>query len=224
MRSTTRVLAAAGVWLLLVWGCEGRAPEPPVADEVPAEAPEEPAERPDEREDTVAVEGMPEAVRLVLYRSPEGYPLPFTTYVPSTMEVTRDATGEADEVLFVASFGGVRNEAAALRVMVHRAGASEWEVVEVLRQLARDLGTELVELPEPQEFGWSLREFRNAPRRSPGQTVQGRLALGVLGDRFFTVAIHYPPEYGDGFEPRARQILREWRWQGSSRPLVDGGP
>jgi hypothetical protein len=225
MEANRRAVVWGVVWLLLLPGCDVRAPDPPIVERpaVVEEAVEveEPEARPEEKVVETAIEGMPAELRLVLYESPADYPLPFSTYLPEDMVAVRDRTGEVDEVVMLAVFGGVRNEAAAVRVMVHRAGASQWEVEEVLRQVARDLGTELEASPDPARYDWSIREYRNVARRYPHEAAEGRMAVGRREGRYFTLAVHYPAEYGDGFEPRAGHILGEWRWESNGEGLLD---
>ena len=43
--------------------------------------------------------------------------------------------------------------------------------------------------------------------------------LGLHGDRYFRLTMHYPLEYGGGFGPRAELILNEWRWRDTNAGL-----
>jgi hypothetical protein len=220
-RAARTVVAGLAV-LVLVAGCadrsdsrpeEDHALQPPVGADTAAPAvSEEPEAQPTRKTVTVSMEGMDEAMRLVRYDAPADFPLRFSTYIPEDMVAERWPSNEGDAVAFVAAFGGERNEAAAMRVIAHRDGATAHEVEEILGQLARDLGTNLVESSDEHRYEWSVREFQSVPRRSQRDAPVGVMAVGRRGDRFYTIAIHYPPEYGDGFAPRTHQILQEWRW------------
>jgi hypothetical protein len=183
-------------------------------------------DRPTEQVMRIEIEGYPEELRFVLFRTGEGFALPFSTYVPVDMAAEADRWEALEGVRFVAVFGGQRNESAALRVIVHHAGATESDAVAVLRGLAADLGTELVDAPWEDSFEWSVRDFRNVAEPFRADAVEGVMALGIRGGRYFAVVIHYPAEYGDGFGPRAEQILREWRWEDTGEALwaPEGSP
>lgn len=213
------------VWpavILLAAGCEGRRGDSAEEDrvvrvEVPvdtaaADTAVEREVRPSDKRVPISIEGVEEEMRLVLYESPSDFPLVFSTYIPEDMAAERWRGTEGDAVAFVAVLGGQRNEAAAMRMIVHRAGATEYEVVEILTELARDLGTDLEAPPNGPRFDWSVREFRNVAHPAREDAAQGFMGIGRRDNRYYTIAIHYPAEYGDGFGPRANRILQEWRW------------
>jgi hypothetical protein len=219
MAARTAVAGLAG--LALVAGCGDRTdpradedalPPAAVADTTEPAVSEDPVARAPHKTVTVSMEGMDEALRLVRYDAPADFPLRFSTYIPEDMVAERWPSGEGDAVAFVAAFGGQRNEAAVMRVIAHREGATAVEVEEILGQLALDLGTELVPSTDERRFDWSVREYRSVPGRTQRNNPHGFMAVGRRGDRYYTVAVHYPPEYGDGFAPRTHQILQEWRW------------
>jgi hypothetical protein len=219
LAARTALAGLAG--LALMAGCgdrtdrradEGALPPPAVADTTDPAVAEDPVARPPQKTVTVSMEGMDEELRLVRYDAPADFPFRFSTYIPEDMVAERWPSAEGDAVAFVAAFGGQRNEAAAMRVIAHREGATAVEVEEILRQLALDLGTELVASTEEPRFDWSVREYRSVPRRAQRDGPHGYVAVGRRGDRYYTVAVHYPPEYADGFAPRTHQILQEWRW------------
>jgi hypothetical protein len=225
------LMAAAMVIVPLLAGCArpDDAGDPGTAGNAEGAAPDRPAER----RMAVEVEGMAEEMGVVLYGTPTGFPLPFTTYVPEDMlaepyplaspttdgGAPGDAPGDgAAGVRFVANYGGHRNDAAAVRLIVARAEATEEELVALLRELGRELGTELVEEPDAR-FGWSIREFRNVAPASRQAVAEGLMAIGRRDGRLFALALHHPAEYGDGFGPRAGVIMDEWRWEDTAEPL-----
>jgi hypothetical protein len=191
---------------------------PPAAPVAPGTSTAEP--RPGERLIPVEIEGFEEELRFVLYRSPEDFPLPFSTYIPEAMEAEMGRRNDAHEVAFVAAFSGARNESAALRVHVHGPAATESDAAALLAELAAELGTELVAAPQEEGFDWAIRQFRNVAVPFRADAAEGVMALGRRGDRFFSIAIHYPAEYGDGLGPRVHQILQEWRWEDTGERLM----
>lgn len=221
--SRTRfALPARAVFAALLAACaprgEQEADDPPVpaadtAREVPAEA-AGPTSRPELRHDTIAVEGMPEPVTLRLYRTPPGFPLPFSTYVPEDMvaeSAESAASGQGEAVRFVAAFGGRRTDSAYVLVRVHPEGVTEQAARQTLRAAA---GGGTAAPPGEHRHPWALAEFSG----STGATV-AHGALGRHQGQFFHVLVRYPAELGDGFGPRAAVLLEEWRWEGGSGGL-----
>lgn len=188
-------------------------PPVPAADttpEIPAQA-AGPTSRPEVRQDTILIEGMPEPVTLRLYRTPPGFPLPFSTYVPADMEAETVSSGEGDAVRFVAAFGGRRTEAAHLLVTVHPEGVTEQAARQTLRAA---LGGAAAAPPGEHRYPWALAEFSGG---AGADVAHG--ALGRHQGQFFQVVVRYPAEFGDGFAPRAAAVLGEWRWERGNGPL-----
>lgn len=184
-----------------------RAAERGAADrvsEIPAEA-TGPTSRPEVRRDTITVEGTPEPVALRLYRTPPGFPLPFSTYATADLvpEAAPGAPGEA--VRFVAAFGGRRTDSAYVEVRVHAGGVGEEAAREALRAA---VGGGAAAAPAQQRYPWALAEFSG----NTGATV-AHGALGRHQGEFFHVLVRYPADFGDGFAPRAAVIVDEWRWE-----------
>lgn len=198
--------------LLILAACAGDANDPPPQPPGREEPPTLPS-RAEIREDTILLEGMPEVVTGRLYRAPEGFPLPFSTYLPEGLAPESVQTNAGQAVRIVAEFGGRRNENAYLRITALPAGTTEAEA----RELARSLAGDGARLDDAPSHPWAIAEY-HFTRRTPGNPV-GFVALGSHGDRFFTIMAHYPAEYGDGLGPRIAYILEHWRWEDSGRGL-----
>jgi hypothetical protein len=189
----------------------------PAEDASPPDVDEQ-TQRPAEARRTIEVEGMEEEIVVRLYRTPDTFPLPFSTYLPEWMAAQEIAAGEGDAVAFVAEFGGERNEAAAVRLIVAPEGMAEADLIDLLRGVVEGLEGSLA----PSEhilFPWASQEFSIEPRGAHAYGVGGVVGVGSRHDRAFAIAVHYPPEYGDGFAPRAALILDAWRWEDSGDPL-----
>lgn len=176
------------------------------------------AERPATRTDTIYLEGMAEPMSLELFRTPDGFPLQFSAYVPEDMEVELLRDEEA-AVQFVAAFGGQRNPEAFVHVFVHPAGTDPQAAVGTMRSFGASRGIPvsmgIEPLPEPEgtrRMPWADRAFSFRYQGDAGWIV-GSMGLGSHDGRLFHVITHYPQEYGDGFGPRAAKILETWRWE-----------
>lgn len=176
-------------------------------------------ERPATRTDTILLEGTPELTELTLVRSPAAFEPAFSTYVPEGMVRVFGHPERGMEIRFVAAFGGVRNEEASLGFYFHPPGATEEEVREEARRVAREHGG--TGAPEAsRRWEWSEAEYAFGDARQA--RLFGQVAVARHGDRWFRVLLRYPPEYGDGFGPRAALILDRWRWEESGGGLGDG--
>jgi hypothetical protein len=181
-------------------------------DRGPSERPED---RPAERTDTIRLEGMPEPIALRLFRSPDGFPLPFTAYVPTDMEAE---SGEDGTVRITARFGGTRSPDAFVHLMVHPGGTDRQVALATARAYKTGRGVPvsqglepIAERPRPPGLEWALEAYRFR-YQSGGRWFVGTIGVGERAGRFFQIVRHYPAEYADGFAPRADLIVESWRW------------
>jgi hypothetical protein len=160
--------------------------------------------------ETVYVEGMPEVMPVVAFRSPLAFPLGFETVIPADMGVDLASSGEADVVRFVAAFGGERRPDVSLTFAVLPAGVEAEEARSNIAALARMLGaTERTEQIPP----WATRAYDAVA------DTAAFLTLGQHRDHWFYLLARYPVEYGDGMAPRIDLILRRWVWLDDGTPL-----
>ncbi len=218
----------AATLVVLLTGCEDDRP-----GEAPADAEPEPAtvdsaarpggartgpelsagDRPRFVVDTMEVEGSPEPARLGLFRSPDAFPLPFSTYLPA--ELVAEWSGRGEEGLrFVANFDGETDRTAYVHVVprtadTHAAGAlaRSYEGVDGRRlggamRPMRDLTFRYPFAQSGWEFGYEVGEAR----------YDGALLLLVQENRFVQLVVHYPVKLADTFVPRAGLIFQHWRW------------
>lgn len=212
-RGADRKLTAplTGALLAILGACgpdrpRREAPPPPAdtAPEIPAQS-TGPTSRADTLRDTLTLEGTAQPVALRLYRTPPGFPLPFSTYHPADLVPGAATSVEGGTVRFVADFGGRRTDSAYVAVLVHPVDVSEEAA---RRALSAATGGSGPAAPDQQRYPWALAEYSG----STGATV----ARGILGrheGQFFHVLIRYPAELGDGFAPRVALLLEHWEWE-----------
>lgn len=215
------------VWtgvVLLAVGCSG-APEdaspaigeddvaPPIVageasglDTVPKALPVPGEGRAEVVEGVLNLEGSREPMTYRLFRSPEGFPLPFSTYVPADMRAEATDPDEGDAVRFVAAFGGVRNQAMYLSARVLPEGLATAQARARARETAEGMGR--ARPGKGGSFPWALDWYRV---EGAGSRV-GAVALGRHRGRWFLVVTQHPAEAADGFVPRAARLLDGWRW------------
>lgn len=201
--------------LLLTAACgveEGDAPPARVEEPPLQPAPEA---RPETGTDTLHIEGMPHVIEVRLVASPPDFPLPFTTYVPPDVEVADADRGDQAEVRFSAKYGAGGPAEAWLEISAYPTDLTDEAATERARRAAGAAGVR-VRADEPMQ-PWSIAEWRVQPD-STTEGRMGRVMLGRHGERYFHVRTLYPPEFGDGFGPRAALVLRHVRW-GDGSPL-----
>lgn len=175
--------------------------------------PERQGPRPEHVTDTILLEGMPEPIRLRLYRADPSGSIGFSTYVPEEMIVERVSTDDGVEIRFIAAFGGQRNDEAFMSLFFLPAGTSEREAADLTARVAGSRGL----VPAvPGRDAWlagSIAEYW-APQGCPGDEdcMRGRSALLRKGDRFVQVLLVYPIVYAEGLVPRANLIMENLRW------------
>lgn len=208
--------SAVIAWLVVVAGCAVPPADQVAEDQLPlsvdttvqrGEA--EGGDRPDTVEGHLLIEGMREPMTFRLYRSPEGHPLPFSTYLPADIEAGSVASGEGVAVRFTAAFGGVPDEDAWLSFTVPNGDPDAAEARQLVRSVAESYG-DMVPVAG-DGHAWGLEEYRFQGARS------GRVTLGRHDGTFFYIISRYPPEFGDGFGPRIARILGDWKWADGTR-------
>ena len=158
------------------------APGSAVGDPAIVHHPQPPA-RPAQKIDSLQIEGTYERFTARLVQPNSS--MPFSTYLPKDMVFEPASSGEGEGFYFYTNFAGRRNENAFMLVFLLPPGTGETEA----RQLAHAFTTS---------------------RSKSGQVTN--IAVHNRDDRFFYVAHAYPPEYGDGFAPRAHYIRKQWVW------------
>ncbi len=157
-------------------------------------------------ETTIQIEGMDEPITLNLLETER-----FITYVPENMSTTVDG----ERVRVFAAFGGTPVEDAYLEIIFLPGLSAEPTLNELSDAL--DLDDFEINLSDPADHihNWSVLEFYS--HSHPEYSLSG--ALGVRDGQTFVALMHYPWEYGDGFEPRAKMILDYLHWTPSGEPL-----
>lgn len=156
-------------------------------------------ERPEEKSDEIEIEGMPETITSKLIFNDE---LGFSTYYPDNML----AESNGNRLTMIANFGGVRNEDAYIEFV---GKATEGDVSEMVNESLSDFDDYSITEKGEDDFWvpFSEREYIILKDDFTG-TVSFFERSGML----YRVVIHYPVEYGDGFDPRAAYILGEIMW------------
>jgi hypothetical protein len=165
-------------------------------------------------------------------RSPDGFPLPFSTYVPEDMDAEFDAIETGHIVNFPARFGGQRTDRARLTIHAYPPGTSvdqaQTELAAYLSglfpddtPLTRGAQYEQATPVEPaSRYPWATEESRyRVPGDQPGTVLTGRAGVSSHGNRVFFFIIEYPAEFADGMGPRVEAILDEWRWEDTGEAL-----
>lgn len=163
--------------------------------------------------ETISIEGMPQVLEVVEYRPPMGFPLGFTTAVPTDMVVSYVNSGLGDEVRFEAAFGGTRRPDARLTFVALPESADSADAHERIVTVVAEINGQPV---EPLPGDWAVERYR------VGDGYSGSLALGTENGKWYYFLAHYPPEFGDGMGPRIELILRRWKWSGTGAPLIPG--
>jgi len=169
-------------------------------------------ERPATKHGSIALEGKEEPFTSFLFKS-EAAPLPvaFTTYVPSDMIVEHLQSEVGGAVRFVANFENRRQPDAYLEVLFYFDGTDESKARSLTAKSGKSAGS--------REFAWSLAEYNTSYKTAANVRIFGVTALGSHDGRYFRITLHYPEEFGDGFGPRVRSILDEWRWKDTNKGL-----
>ena len=206
-----RLLILPLLLTLAACGSDGAAPGTAAPDTATTDAlaPTDRSDRPVTRQDTVLIEGMPEAIELRLFEDPE---IPFTAYYdPDAFTPEVIAVGEGAGVLFTFDTSAY----AAVTFPAHLPATAE-----ALRErlggpggiLTAQRNANVRPADEDWLCPWATVKFRfDVP-----PDVVGHACGAVHAQRPFYVLVRYPAEYGDGFGPRWHTVLRTWQW-------TDGG-
>jgi hypothetical protein len=192
---------------MVLAACDAQPPQQHSPGDIPA-----PSTRAEVLNDTILIEGMPEATTSRLLQSPPNSPLPFSTYVPEGLQAGFEGADDSLAVRFAAAFAGSADPNAYMHVRFY---GPHVNVAEARELLGGFLATRVPEAdpldttPSPQAY-----------YQGDGNRIYvGHLVIATRRDRVFHVLTHYPAEYGDGLAPRFDRILEHWRWDDTGTPL-----
>jgi len=186
---------------------------PPVARPLPP--------RPQVLADSVRIEGEWQRDELRLVRSPDGFEPPFTTYLPSGLQVDFETSDSTPSVRFVAAFAGHVNPDAYLQLRLYPEGIAELAVHSAVEAYLGGRDPRGNGVSPSQGWPWTIEAWDFQYGAGPDQGgFMGTIGIARYGNRFFHALAHYPAEYGDGMGPRFHRILQEWRWEIDGARLV----
>ncbi len=151
---------------------------------------------PASKEIPISIEGNMETVTASLYQAPEDYPLQFHAYIPENFTTTREKSGEADILLF--QMGEANLKLMTFSELVNKTMATG--LVKSMIQSEGELITDTVN-------GFTRYRLDGDPQKSIIAEVGQRKKHAYIWWR------EYPPEYGDGFGPRAQLIIENMVWE-----------
>ena len=194
-------------------------PVMPEAPEAPAESESETIRLPDSIETTFLLEGMEEAITLMLFDESE---FPFYTYYPEDFLPEIFSESNAVRVLFYTNYGDTINREAYMGVTVYQQGFFTSQE-DFLHEMSGEGGKfnrreyEWIEKEASDElmYDWTIREYFFM-----SDEFTGAIFAGLQDDQFFYIETHHPWEFGDGFGPRANLILETFTWRDPSEPLI----
>jgi hypothetical protein len=174
---------------------------------------------------TVVPRAADDALTIVAYRSPAGFPLPFHTAVPGSFQPGADLEGDGAAVRFTWAPAGELRDSAFVYVRVMEEGTREGRAREIVRTAAERVRIpgDHTELEPRRGHAWAAVEYPIRSQGTLGEPVQGWVALGRRDGRWFYVIAHAPVDAWPRFSPRAELILSEWRWVGPDGELGRAG-
>lgn len=193
------LLAAAGAC-----GGESGDAAPPVAEH---------AARPATLTAELPFDGRTRTVPLRLYQPPDGFPVGFSTYLPSDVRAERSAEGDGDVVSFVWGPGGAGRESSFLQLFVYAPDITESAAREVVRTAAERfrIPGDRSELQPVDGPAWATVTYRIVATGTTRPPLTGSVMLGRRDGRWFHLLVQHPAA-ATAWVPRAAEILSRWRW------------
>lgn len=174
--------------------------------------------RPDTKIVTMSIEGEATEVELKLFQHED---LPFTTYYPADgfiPEVTASNRGTNAQFFF--SPTGEKDENAYIRFFLPARAMSVETMQDVIlgeQGLLITNNWELVDRTTIVSYPW-VKEMMLYRQPGNEQMAVGAIYIGQADEGAFYALLHYPIEYGDGFEPRANILLENLQFSESDNP------
>lgn len=163
------------------------------------------------------------AAEATAWSTPEGFPLPFSTVLPTGIGAILADAGRGAGITFRQAAGPAA-ESAELYLFVHPAVTTEAQAREVVRSIAETHGRlgARAEVDTAQVVPWALAQFRFSATGAPPLAREGWAALGRHAGRFFHIVVQHSPEQAAPFQLRVQQILNAWRWADTGGALAAG--
>ncbi len=162
---------------------------------------------------------------LILFETPEDFPVPFSTYFPEAMSVESIRTGEGDAIRFVADEADWGGEGAVLHAFFPTEEITSADIRDWVRDVAESRGTP--RRATTQRYPWSIMEYRFEAAREDVEGDGARTGSVVLGrheDQYYYVVVQARPQVADDFRTRVEQILDHWEWREGEGLGANGAP
>jgi hypothetical protein len=161
----------------------------------------------------IVVEGQKQATPVELFEAPEDFPVRFSTYKPTVMQVAMAHIGSTATVTFSPVFGGQLDPDAFVQVQFDTTAlAADDPAGLAIETILTESGASNLTTNELKDYDWATaaKSFRF---RRAGRRITGTMIVGTRGDHSYRIFTEYPEEFGDGMGPRVSMLLRQWRWE-----------
>ena len=174
--------------------------------------------RPPARQDTITRGSTRAVLATSLVHAPQEFAVPFSTYVPESVEVEFESISGIDRATFTSA--GVPDEAAFMTVRIYPAGTTRLRVEEDVRELVSGLAPGIDETTPTDAPPWAITTQRLAYPASLDSRRAGSATVAQYGPRFFSVLMLYPVARADRLASLFDLILDGWRWDDTGRMLT----
>lgn len=175
--------------------------------------------RPATKRDTIIVDGAAEARTFDLVRSPRGFVIPFSTYVPEGFAVEFDTSAPAHRVTF--AVGDVM-DAGFMMMTVHPAGTTRLEVEDAVREFVVSRAPGIDESSAVSPPSWAEWAVDLSYPASIAERFAGSATIAQYGPRFLHIVELYPADIAAEIDPVLDVVLEQWRWEDTGRMLTAG--
>lgn len=156
----------------------------------------------------------PASPSLETYRTPPGFPLPFSTSIPGYLHPEPSIGEDGAAVSFMNKPEEAGGDSALVHIFVFPAEASESVAREVVRTAAAQVKVpgDRTELNPIVLHPWATVEYPIDSRGRTDEAVLGWVALGRAGDHWFQLTAKASAPLWPRLRQDVERMLSNWRW------------
>jgi hypothetical protein len=164
--------------------------------------------------------GTKQPVTLELIKAPEGFPVQFSTYKTTDLQMASARIGSNASITLSRVVSAQSGSQGIVQIQFDTAGASSANPAEeALKSYTSGMKISALSMTALEGYPWA-KQARSYRYTSEGRQVTGRIIAGTRGSHAWRILVQHAPDAAAAINPRLDILLRNWRWDDDFTYLV----